>query len=216
MPTLNDSMTVADFMVGLGGIDPRRVLMRPRAGTATEADLIAVHDTRERLVELLDGTLVEKVCTIRASVVAVAMGSHLLSFAHEASLGAVSGPNGPFRLAPGLVRMPDVAFTSWDRMPGRRLSREPIAGFAPNLAIEINDDGNTPGEANRKLHDYFAAGTQAMWMIDVPERSVMVHKSPADAVVLSADDEICGGALLPGFRLRVGDVFAELERTAPG
>ena len=35
------------------------------------------------------------------------------------------------RLFPGLVREPDLAFVSWDRIPDRRVPTEPIANFAP-------------------------------------------------------------------------------------
>ena len=49
------------FCTNWGGILPRRVRFRPLPGTATEEDVIKIHDREHRLVELVDGVLVEKV-----------------------------------------------------------------------------------------------------------------------------------------------------------
>jgi hypothetical protein len=53
--------TVADLLERLGGIPARRVRLRPTPGTATEQDVIEVHDREKKLCELVDGVLVEKV-----------------------------------------------------------------------------------------------------------------------------------------------------------
>ena len=50
------------------------------------------------------------------------------------------------RLFPGLVRIPDLSFTSWDRIPGRRRPKGAVAGFAPDLAIEVLSRSNTKAE----------------------------------------------------------------------
>ena len=52
--------TLADIAEELG-VSPDRVLARPYPGTATVEDLIAVNDHEDRICELVEGTLVEKV-----------------------------------------------------------------------------------------------------------------------------------------------------------
>ena len=52
--------TIADLLESLGGIPARRVLSNPTPGTATERDLIELHERKNRRYELVDGTLVEK------------------------------------------------------------------------------------------------------------------------------------------------------------
>ncbi len=53
--------TVADVLERLGGSPPQRIRLKPPPGTATERDVIAIHDRENRLCELVDGILVEKV-----------------------------------------------------------------------------------------------------------------------------------------------------------
>ena len=48
------------FLDGLGGVPMSRVVFDPWPSTATEQDLIEFVDRDKRLIELIDGTLVEK------------------------------------------------------------------------------------------------------------------------------------------------------------
>lgn len=57
----NGAETLADLVHRLGDIPLHRIRMQPPPGTATEFDLVAAGDCREkRLCELVDGVLVEK------------------------------------------------------------------------------------------------------------------------------------------------------------
>ena len=64
--------TAADVVRHLGGIPAQRILMHPAPGTATEKDVVALVDgDNKRLVELIDGVLVEKAMGAEASMLAV-------------------------------------------------------------------------------------------------------------------------------------------------
>jgi Uma2 family endonuclease len=203
--------TVADLLEQLGGIAPERVRLKPLPGTATEADLIAVSLRDDRLCELVDGVLVEKVMSYPESILAGLILSLLRAFVVPRNLGLVSGADGMMRLFPGLVRIPDVAFASWDRIPGRRVPTEPIAGFAPDLAVEVLSKSNTPGEMARKCREYFAAGVRLVWLIDPATRTATVFTALDQATHLSANDTLEGGDVLPGFALSLQDCFSELD-----
>ncbi len=56
-----DHRTLADLLKCLAGISAARVRLQPFPGTATERDVIAIHDRENRLCEFVDGTLVDKV-----------------------------------------------------------------------------------------------------------------------------------------------------------
>jgi Uma2 family endonuclease len=205
--------TVADLLEQLGGIAPARVRLKPLPGTATETDLIAASLRDDRLCELVDGVLVEKVMSYRESLLAGLILSLLRAWVYPRNLGLVSGEAGMMRLFPRLVRIPDVAYVSWERVPGRRVPTEPIAGFAPDLAVEVLSEGNTPGEMARKRTEYFSAGVRVVWLIDPATRTATVFTALDQAAVLSEDDTLDGGDVLPGFALRLRDVFSELDRT---
>ena len=204
--------TLADLLQYLGGIAPDRVRFRPPPGTATEEDVLAIHTREGRLYELIDGVLVEKAVGLRESYLASVLITILWSFVRPRNLGIVTGEAGTMRLAFGLVRIPDVAFISWQRLSGRRIPTEPIPALAPDLAIEILSASNTPGEMARKRQEYFAAGVQVVWQIDPNARIVEVYTTPEQSTVLRETQILAGGTALPGFVLPLHELFAELDR----
>jgi Uma2 family endonuclease len=204
--------TVADLIEHLGGIPLDRVRLHPALGTAVEQDVVAVHDREKRLCELVDGVLVEKAVGYFESVVAGILLQLLNNYLDRHDLGIAAGPDGMMRLTAGLVRIPDVSFVSWERLPDRQVPREPIAGVAPDLAVEVLSAGNTPREMERKLREYFEAGVRAVWMIDPRSRSAEVYSSPAGSVLVEEDGVIDGGNILPGFTLSLRDLFKRASR----
>ena len=60
-PVISRFLSVADLLHHLGDVPAGRVRLEPVPGTATEHDVVTVHDRENRLCELVDGVLVEKV-----------------------------------------------------------------------------------------------------------------------------------------------------------
>jgi hypothetical protein len=71
MAEVVERLTHADVLQQLGGVSPSRILFRPAPGTATEDDVIKIHDRERRLFELIDGVLVEKVTGYWECVLAI-------------------------------------------------------------------------------------------------------------------------------------------------
>jgi len=107
------------------------------------------------------------------------------------------------RLAPGLIRIPDIAFVSWKRLNDCRPPSAAIAPFGPELAIEVLSKGNTKKEMADKLVDYFNAGARLVWYIDPKARTVTVHEAPGRVTVLRGEDRLTGGDVLPGFEVSI-------------
>src|SRR5262245_42142151 len=205
-------VTLADLLEQLGDIALARVRFRPLPGTATETDVLTIHDREDRLYELVDGVLVEKAMGFRESLLAGMLIEILRGFVRARNLGLVTAPDGMMRLVAGLVCIPDVAFISWDRFPNRRVPTEPIPDVAPNLAVEVLSAGNTPGEMARKRQDYFAAGVHLGWQIDPNARTVEVFTAPDQSTGLNETQTLTGGTVLPGFTLPLQALFGELDR----
>ena len=202
----------ADLLDRLGGIAAERVWSGPGPGAATEDDLLRAHEHEGRLCELVDGVLVEKAMGFRESLLAGALIEALRGFVRQHNLGLVTAPDGMMRLAVGLVRVPDVVFISWDRLPERRVRAMPIPDLVPELAVEMLSAGNTAGEMARKRREYFAAGARLVWLVDPEARTIAVYDSPRRSTLLRHRDTLSGGAVLPGFSLSLAELFAELER----
>jgi Uma2 family endonuclease len=199
--------TLADLHRELGGIPLARIRCRPAPGTATEADVLVRSNGEKRLLELVDGVLVEKPMGYYEALLAAWLIRVLGRFLDDHDLGFVLGADATLRLAPGLVRLPDVSFIAWDRFPNRELPAEPVPDLAPDLAVEILSEGNTAAEMERKLREYFAAGVRLVWYVYPDERVVRVYTSPTAFLALNENESLDGGAVLPGFRLSIREWF---------
>jgi Uma2 family endonuclease len=201
--------TVADLLESLGDIPPERIRMHPWPGTATEDDVIAIHAREKRLCELVDGTLVEKPMGFDESRLALELGYILVGFLRQHDLGTVAGEAGMMRLLTGLVRIPDVSFVRWEHLPQEY---GPVPPLAPDLAVEILSESNTPKEMERKLVEYFEAGTQLVWYFDLRARTVTVYTAPDRFTVLDESQTLDGGDVLPGLVIPLRELFERASR----
>ncbi len=205
--------TLAEVVEDLGGIPLERILMDPAPGTAKPKDVLARPGGYKRLCELVDGVLVEKPMGYFESRLGMVLGHYLEEYMEKHDLGIVVGADSTMGLAPGLVRLPDVAFISWSHFPNRELPEVQILRESPDLAVEILSPSNTAKEMARKRREYFAAGAQLVWELDPIDRFVRVYTSPDDFTEFDEYQFLDGGKVLPGFKLRIQDW---LNRAAKG
>lgn len=205
-------LTVADLVDMFGPIPAWRVRSQPAPGTATEQDVIELDARRERLCELVDGVLVEKTVGFDESCLAVELGRLIGNFVKKHRLGRVSGEAGMMRLFPGLVRIPDVAFAAWNKFSSPEYLGESIPDLVPDLAVEVLSEGNTPKEMSRKLDDYFDAGVRLVWFVDPRKRTVEVFTQRESCVTLEESQTLTGGDVLPGYKLPLKRLFADVPR----
>lgn len=201
-----------DLLDALGGIPASRVLFDPPPGTATVKDVIRhVDGDDRRLVELVNGTLVEKVMGAEESFVAIELSFMMkLWNAGAGDAGMLLGADGTLRIMPNLVRIPDLSFVAWDRLPDRKVPKKPVPALAPDLAVEVVSKGNTKAEMVRKIGEYFKAGVRLVWLVFPKTRTVRVYTSPKDVKVLTEADALTGGDVLPGFELPLKKLFEKL------
>jgi Uma2 family endonuclease len=205
--------SLADLVRQLGDIPLERIRTKPAPGTATEADLIAALEApRKRICELVDGVLVEKPLGSKEGFLGGIIVQWMWNFVEPRDSGVVIPADGPLRLWLGLVRIPDVSFISWDRIPGGEFPDTPVARLVPNLAIEVLSKSNTKREMERKLREYFQAGVQLVWLIDPKTRTAQVYTSPDQMKRIDKEGTLDGGTVLPGFKLSLQKLFARTTR----
>lgn len=215
IPTPTDLETLGDLLEALGGIDPARVRLRPAPGTATEADLEWLNERKQGHYELVDGVMVAKPMGALEAMLAVSILRLLDDHIKPLNPGLLFGPDGMMRLSPTITRLPDVALVPWDRIPPGPLSKETLSALVPDLAVEVLSPSNTRAEMTRKRAEYFAAGVRLVWEVDPATRTVAIYLGPDEAAVLDSAATLDGGAVLPGFRVAVADLFADLDRRRP-
>lgn len=205
--------TLADILEQMGGINPARIRANPPPGNATEKDLIQLNDRKDKIYELVDGVLVEKIMGFPESTLALRIAFLIQLFLEKNPLGIVAGADGATRLLPTKVRVPDVCFVSWDRLPVRGIvPPEPILDLAPDLVVEILSKGNTRGEMSGKLREYFFAGVRRVWYVEPKNRTVQDYTSPEQMTTLTEGQTLDGGEVLPGLRIPLAEIFIQMPR----
>ena len=213
MPSaLAEPRTLDDLLVELGGISPKRIRLNPPPGRATEKDVVRIEAKEDRLYELVDGVLVEKVMGAKESLLACILIRLLGNFLDKNPLGVVLGEAGMLQLRPRLVRIPDVSFISWDQMPNGDFPSEPVPSLYPDLAVEILSRSNTSGEMTLKVSEYFEAGSRLVWIVDPATQTADVYTAPGESRRLKASQSLDGGDVLPGFKLPLKELFATKRR----
>ncbi len=201
-----------EWIASLGGVPLERIRFDVWPGTATEADLLDLDDHGIVTCELIDGVLLEKTMGTEESAIGMNIAFLLMQHVRTGKLGIVLGADGMLRLFPDSrnIRVPDVSFIPNDQLHDGKLpaSKSRVAQLVPALAVEVLSEGNTNAEMDRKLREYFQAGTKLVWLVDPPTQSVAAYTGPATFTTLQASDTIDGGAALPGFSASVGEFFA--------
>ena len=78
-----------------------------------------------------------------------------------------------------------------------------------SLAIEVISPSNTADEVEDKKRDYFRAGVRQVWVVYSRQGVVHICTSTTQVQILTGEQELDGGDLLPGFRLPLATLFAE-------
>ena len=141
--------------------------------------------------------------------IALNLTTSLDQFVRANQLGAVYAAGTGFKLAvdPDGVRAPDAAFIRRERV--EEVGR--TAGFwpgAPDLAAEVVSPGDTYAEVQDKIADWLDAGTRLVVVVNPSTQTVALYRSRSDIRILTMDDVLDGGEVVPNWTLPVRDIFA--------
>jgi len=183
--------------------------MRTKKTTLTAEELLRLSTTGRRY-ELVKGELFEMPpAGGRHGSVAMRIGIVLGSYVRANELGEVFAAETGFilRRDPDTVRAPDAAFVAKERLPAGELPPGYLE-MVPDLAVEVVSPGDSAREVREKVADWLRAGVRLLWAIDPATRSVTVYRSPEDFDVLSEDNTLDGGQIIPGFSAKINDLFS--------
>lgn len=201
--------TLQELYERFGPMPFDRIRQAPSPGTATEADVEAIHAHEKRSCELIDGILVEKAMGVYESGLAIRIAWLLMNFVQPRKLGQVFGEAGMMKLQPGLIRIPDVSYVCKAKLKVANIRPwSKLEPLVPDLAVEVLSPGNTKKEMDDKLIDYFDAGVQLVWYVDPRVPQVTVYRGVETSQVLKPPAELTGDAVLPGLTISLTDLFA--------
>jgi len=137
-----------------------------------------------------------------------AMTFHIGTFLASHPVGRIWGGEVGFLLRrdPDRVRAPDIAIMRRDRVP-------PAGFFAgpPDMAIEIVSPGDAADAVEQKVQEWLAAGAEVVWVVYPTGPRLAVRRPDGSAQTHGPDEDVEGGPVLPGLRMRLSALL-----TPPG
>jgi len=163
-------------------------------------------------LEWINGRAIQKVSPARPhALLQLALGTMLRAWAEDR--GEV-GTEWRFRLQPPgePIRplVPDVAYLSYARMGDADDAALASPLMAPDVAVEIRSPDDRETDLEHKIGVYLACGCEAIVVVDPDSRSIDVFDRSGALSFVGGD--VMTHPALPGFTLRLPDLFAVLER----
>lgn len=124
---------------------------------------------------------------------------HKLGRVLSGEVGIYTGRN------PDTIRAADAAFISNERLA--QVQSKSYLDIAPELVVEVLSLDDRWSTINQKIDEYFAIGVQQVWIADPDRRQVYVYHSPTQIERFAVGEELSGGAVLPGFKVPVAELF---------
>jgi len=176
--------------------------------TYTYADYVKFQELPEnadRIFELIEGEIVEKMPSFTPSNVAGRISRRVGTFAEdEHDIGYVTGADGGYVLSDEDTFNPDVAYISKEHLP--EIPRREVIG-PPDFAVEVKSPTDSKREMRRKAEKYLAYGTRLVWLVFPEDQTVEVYWLADDVQTVGIDGVLDGRDVLPGFTLAVSDIF---------
>jgi Uma2 family endonuclease len=200
--------TPLDLAQRFGDIPLWRIAFDPPPGQATEEECILINQQSQRLCELVDGTLIEKVMGTYESLIAGRLLTRFNNYldAQARRPGIALGADGMLRLRIKLIRVPDASFISKEQLKRGSFPRQGVAAVAPTIAVEVISEGNTKREMEEKLDEYFRFGAVEVWYIYPETKTLLRYTAPGASELLTEQDAITT-PVLPGFRCPLAPLF---------
>ena len=159
--------------------------------------------------ELVRGVLHETMpAGVRHGKIAIRLGGRMLPHVEQGHLGHVFGSDSGVLLErnPDTVREPDLAYVSAERLP-LDADLDGYCPVAPDLVVEIKSPSDSEREVEDKATMWLSFGVRMALVINPETRTIRVRQPNRPAVILTADDTLDGGEVLPGFSCPVREIF---------
>ncbi len=126
--------------------------------------------------------------------------TELRNFVKPRRLGGLAASDSGVLLerSPDTVREPDIVFFSAEKIP----PGERVTGYyeeIPDLVVDVA----SPSDSVREMND----GTRLVWVLHPNTRRVDVHPLGGTVAMLTNEDTLNGGDVLPGFECSLSDIF---------
>jgi Uma2 family endonuclease len=102
------------------------------------------------------------------------------------------------------TRRADVSFVSAARAPQQDSG---YLNVPPDLVVEVVSPGDNAARLRAKVRAWLGANVRLVWVAYPEDREIQVYRTSGESSILSADDEITGEDVIPGFATKVRELF---------
>ncbi|MBI1277779.1 MAG: hypothetical protein GC179_06590 [Anaerolineaceae bacterium] len=165
---------------------------------------INLPENSERLFELINGEIVEKVPTQEHGVIAVNISTDFKIYSRQNNFGRVAvevlhrAPNDNYN-----GRQPDISFYVDVTQP---VGKKGPLSHMPDLAVEIQSPSDSIKKLREKADYLLANGTRMVWLV-YPSKQLVEVVTPDDVEFYTMGDTISGAPVLPDFTTTVQSIF---------
>jgi Uma2 family endonuclease len=141
--------------------------------------------------------------------VAMNLAAPLHQHVRSNNLGVVYAAETGFKLEsdPDTVRAPNIAFVRREKIEetGRGVGYRP---GAPDLVVEVLTPSDRTKQVEEKVKQWIETGAKLVWVVSPRLHTVTVYRPGTDIVTLTEKDNLNGGDVVPGFEIKVGEIFS--------
>lgn len=159
-------------------------------------------ENRERLFELIDGEIVEKMPTELHGAIAGNIVTDLNLYLRGNRIGRAA-TEARHSVEDANDYLPDVSFILDISRPAVEAG---VIPRMPDLAVEIKSPTDSLKGLRQKARYYLEHGSRLVWLV-LPQHKLVEVYTPDEEYVLGEDEQLLGGDLLPGFVLPVKNIF---------
>ena len=123
------------------------------------------------------------------------------------AVGSASIPQ-PALYCPTGPRSPDLSWIRRERWKALTpAQRKKFAPICPDFVAELRSESDRLADRHAKLKEYIENGAALGWLIDPIARRVYIYRPDRPVETLDDPKEIAGDPVLPGFRLRLDEIW---------
>ncbi len=162
-------------------------------------------DHPDRLFELVNGMIVEKMPTEEHGLIVGNIHALLWQHVKQNKLGRVGveirhqTPGDNYN-----DLLPDVSFSSDTDRP--IVTQGGVQGM-PDLAVEVKSPNDTYSGLREKAYYYLQNGSKMVWLVYPEKKLVEVFRKDSDSELYTGDESLSGGDVLPDFKLSLSEIF---------
>src|SRR5215510_327895 len=141
--------------------------------------------------------------------ITIRIAAPLAQFVWQNKLGEVFAAETGFKLTsnPDTVLAPDASYISEPRATELKQAEGYWPG-APDLAVEVVSPNESKAAVKSKVLQWLGFGVAQVWVVDLKNETVTIHRSPESATTLSRYEILEVPDLLPGLSIPMSEIFA--------